>query len=51
VGDAEELAMRFRGRSLSDAILVLEALRPKITADWERRALDAALDRVRDAGG
>lgn len=51
VGDAEELAMRFRGRSLSDAILVLEALRPKITADWERRALDAALERVRNAGG
>lgn len=51
VGDAEELAMRFRARSLSDAILVLEALRPKITADWERRALDTALERVRNAGG
>lgn len=47
VADAEEMAMHLRPRSLEDAVVVLESLRPKITQEWELRALEAALQRVR----
>lgn len=47
VADAEEIAMHLRRRSLEEAVLVLESLRPKITQDWEFRLLEAALQRVR----
>ena len=47
VFDAEEMAMRLRPRSIEEAVLVLEALRPKLDRDWEIRALDQALERVR----
>ncbi len=47
VADAEEIAMHIRRRSLEEAVLILESLRPKITQDWEFRLLEAALQRVR----
>lgn len=47
VFDAEELAMHVRPRSIEEAILVLESVRPGITQDWEFRALESALERVR----
>jgi hypothetical protein len=47
VADAEEIAMHLRRRSVEEAVLVLESLRPKITQDWEFRLLEAALQRVR----
>lgn len=50
VYDAEELAMHLRRRSVDEAVLVLESLRPELTRDWELRALEAALTRVRTGG-
>jgi hypothetical protein len=50
VGDAEELAARFRARSLEDAVLFLESVRPRLTRDHEIRALEAALTRLRTGG-
>jgi hypothetical protein len=47
VGDAEEIAMRIRRRSVEEAVVVLESLRPKLTQQWEVEALNAAVQRVR----
>lgn len=45
--DAEEMALRARARSVEEAVLILESVRPELTRDWELRALEAALERVR----
>lgn len=47
VFDAEEMALRARARSIEEAVLILESLRPKLDRDWEIRALESALERVR----
>lgn len=47
ISDAEEIAMTIRRRSIEDAVVFLESIRPRLTKDWEFRSLDSALNRVR----
>ncbi|MBL4590330.1 MAG: hypothetical protein JKY96_00065 [Phycisphaerales bacterium] len=47
LGDAEELAMFIRRRSIPDSVAVLESLRITMTAENQRAAIDAAIKRVR----
>ncbi len=47
LADAEEIAMRIRRSSVEDAVVFLETFRPSLTKQWEFKALDDALNRVR----
>lgn len=48
IDDAEEMARRIRRRSSTEsAVAYLESFRDSLENNWEFRALDAALDRIR----
>ena len=47
IQDAEELAMRMRRDSISEAVGFLESLRPTLKNQSQARALNKALERVR----
>jgi len=50
LADAEEIALRISRRSVEEAVLFLETFRPNLTKQWEYKALDDALNRVRSGG-
>lgn len=47
LADAEEVAMRIRRSSVTEAVMFLETFRPSLTKQWELKALENALNKVR----